>query len=58
VLEDTVEDGVVLFLTDDAVQAPITAELLNRSGHGLSQHIAMGERSEEFAALAHGATLS
>jgi hypothetical protein len=42
VLEDTVEDGVVLFLTDDAVQAPIAAELLDRSGHVLNQHIAMG----------------
>jgi hypothetical protein len=42
VLEDTVEDGLVLFLTDDAVQVPIAAELLDRSGHVLSQHIAMG----------------
>jgi hypothetical protein len=42
VLEDTVEDGVVLFLTDDAVQMPVAAELLDGSGHVLSQHIAMG----------------
>lgn len=42
VLEDTVEDGVVLFLTDDEVRMPVSAELLDRSGHVLSQHHAMG----------------
>jgi hypothetical protein len=41
VLEDTVEDGVVLFVTDDPVQAPIAAELLDRGGHVVRQHIAM-----------------
>ena len=42
VLEDMVEDGVVLFLTDDAVQMPVAAELLDGSGHVVSQHTAMG----------------
>lgn len=41
-LEDTVEEGVVLFLTDDEVQLPIVAELFDRNGNLVSLHKAMG----------------
>ncbi|MFI5272476.1 MAG: hypothetical protein ACHQ4H_05515 [Ktedonobacterales bacterium] len=42
VLEDTVDDEMVLFLTDSDVQMPVYAELLDRSGQVVSQHDAMG----------------
>jgi hypothetical protein len=42
VLEDTVEDGMVLFLTDAEVRLPVYAELVDPSGQIVSQHRAMG----------------
>lgn len=42
VLEDTVDDDVVLFLTDEQVQQPVYAELLDWSGQVVSQHRALG----------------
>lgn len=41
-MEDTVDDGVVLFLTDDEVRMPVFAELFDRSGNVVGQHQAMG----------------
>jgi hypothetical protein len=41
-LEDTVESGLVLFITDDEMRRPILAELIDRSGQIMSQHTAMG----------------
>lgn len=41
-LEDTVEDGLVLFITDDEMRRPVMAELIDRSGRVTSQHEAMG----------------
>ena len=40
--EDTVDDDVVLFLTDEQVHVPVYAELLDRSGQVVLQHHAMG----------------
>lgn len=42
VLEDTVDDDVVLFLTDEQVHVPVYAELLDQSGQVVLQHHAMG----------------
>lgn len=38
VLEDTVEDGLVLFVTDQKVRVPIEVELYNRSGELIGKH--------------------
>ena len=38
-LEDSVEDGLALFLTDDAVTPPIEAELLDVGGAVVSQRV-------------------
>jgi hypothetical protein len=38
VLEDTVEDGVVVFLTDEHVETPATAVLLDRGGAEVRAH--------------------
>lgn len=40
-LEDTVDDGIVLFLTDSTVQLPVEAELMDASGAVLSWHVAI-----------------
>lgn len=42
VLEDSVEDGVALFLTDETVQLPLYAELVDAGGRIVSQHRALG----------------
>lgn len=42
VLEDSVEDGMVLFLTDKEVHPPVYAELVDPSGQIVSQHRALG----------------
>lgn len=42
VLEDTVDDELVLFLTDEPVHVPVYAELLDRNGQVVSQHNALG----------------
>ena len=42
VLEDTVEDEMVLFLTDEEVHPPVYAELVDPSGQIVSQHRALG----------------
>lgn len=42
VLEDTVDDDVVLFLTDDPVHVPVDAELLDLNGQVVSQHHVLG----------------
>lgn len=42
-LEDALdEDATVLFLSEDAVQLPISAELLDAAGQVVAQHTAMG----------------
>jgi hypothetical protein len=41
VLEDTVENGLVLFLTDQYVEMPLKVELYNRSGEIISTHSAL-----------------
>lgn len=41
-LEDTVEDEIALFLTDEPVTLPVTAELLDASGAVMSRHVALG----------------
>ena len=38
VLEDTVDDGLVLFVTDQKVRVPVQVELYNRSGELVGQH--------------------
>ncbi len=38
VLEDTVDDGLVLFVTDQKVRVPIEVALYNRSGELVGQH--------------------
>lgn len=38
VLEDTVQDGLVLFVTDQSVSAPIQAELYDHESHLVAQH--------------------
>jgi len=38
VLEDSVEDDVVLFVTDQPVELPLQAELYNRSGQVVGRH--------------------
>ncbi len=42
VIEDTVEDGIVLFLTDQLVALPIEAEIYERSGKLVYQHRVLG----------------
>jgi hypothetical protein len=37
-LEDTVDNGIALFLTDDTVSPPVRAELLDSAGALVSQH--------------------
>jgi hypothetical protein len=39
VLEDTVDDGLVLFVTDQKVRVPVQIELYNRSGEVVGKHI-------------------
>lgn len=41
-VEDNVEDGIVLFLTDQTVTLPIEAELYNRSGQLVYKHRVLG----------------
>jgi hypothetical protein len=41
-LEDSVEDGIVLFVTDHEVRMPVYAELFDGGGNLVSQHRAMG----------------
>jgi hypothetical protein len=41
VLEDSVEDDMVLFLTDEEMQLPVHAELLDPNGQIVSQHRAL-----------------
>jgi hypothetical protein len=41
-LEDTVDDGLVLFLTDDEVHVPVEAALIDRGGTIISRHVAIG----------------
>ena len=38
ILEDTVQDGLVLFITDQWVQRPLQVELYNRSGKMVGTH--------------------
>jgi len=38
VLEDTVDDGLVLFVTEQKVRVPIQVELYNRSGEVVGKH--------------------
>lgn len=38
VLEDTVDDGLVLFLTDRRVQLPVSAELRDAHGNAVVVH--------------------
>ncbi len=38
VLEDTVDDGLVLFVTDQKVRVPVQVELYNHSGEVVGQH--------------------
>lgn len=38
VLEDTIDDGLVLFVTDQKVRVPVQVELYNRSGELVGQH--------------------
>jgi hypothetical protein len=38
-LEETVESGEVLFMTDDAVQTPIEVELYDSSGNLVGRHM-------------------
>jgi hypothetical protein len=40
-LEDSVEDGVVLFVTDREVRTPIEVELLDRGGNVVGRHAAL-----------------
>jgi hypothetical protein len=42
ILEDTVEDGIVLFLTDKLVTLPIQAELYDRAGKLVYTHRVLG----------------
>jgi hypothetical protein len=42
VIEDTVEDSIVLFLTDQIVTLPIEAELYNRNGQLVYKHRVLG----------------
>ncbi len=42
VVEDTVEDGIVLFLTDQPVALPIEAEIYDRSGKLVYKHRVLG----------------
>jgi hypothetical protein len=44
-LEDTVDDGVVLFLTDEEVQEPLQARLYDHAGNLVSQHQVWGGKS-------------
>jgi len=39
-LEDTVDDGVVLFLTDAEIRVPVEAELIDGAGTVVSRHVA------------------
>jgi len=41
-MEDAVEEGVVVFATDDEVRMPVDAELVDRSGNVVGRHRAMG----------------
>jgi len=41
-MEDTVDAGVVLFVTDQRVELPLQAELYDRSGQMIGRHIAIG----------------
>lgn len=45
VLEDTVDEGVVLFVTNDEVQLPLAVELLDARGEVVSQHRWFGSRA-------------
>jgi hypothetical protein len=38
ILEDLVQDGLVLFVSDQAVQRPLQAELFDRSGKVVGTH--------------------
>ena len=38
VLEDTVQDGLVLFVTDQEVRGPLRVELYDRSGNVVGTH--------------------
>jgi hypothetical protein len=38
VLEDTIDDGLVLFLTDRRVQLPVSAELRDAHGNAVVVH--------------------
>jgi hypothetical protein len=38
-LEDTVEDGEVIFLTDDAIQTPLEVELYDGAGDLVARHM-------------------
>ncbi len=40
IMEDTVDAGVVLFVTDQRVELPLQAELYDQSGQMIGQHIA------------------
>jgi len=41
-MEDTVDAGVVLFVTDQHVELPLQAELYDQSGQMIGRHIAIG----------------
>ncbi len=45
VLEDTVENGQVLFLTDQHVETPVKIELYDDAGKSVGSHIALPEAS-------------
>jgi hypothetical protein len=45
VLEDTVQDGLVLFVSDQNVQMPIKVELYDRSGKLVATHQALPSKS-------------
>ena len=42
VIEDSIDDGLVLFLTDQHVEPPWRAELYDRTGQMLSHHVVLG----------------
>jgi len=42
IMEDTVDAGVVLFVTDQPVELPVRAELYDRTGQIVGQHTAIG----------------
>jgi hypothetical protein len=42
VIEDSIDEGLVLFLTDQHVEPPWRAELYDRTGQMLSHHVVLG----------------